>query len=51
VAAIALGALGRRHLVVPGMLNRITRFVMYRLAPRHAAVALTGKSTERMYGG
>jgi short-subunit dehydrogenase len=50
VAAIALGALGRRSLVVPGALNRIARFVLYRLASRQAAVAITGKSTARMYG-
>jgi len=50
VAAAALGALGRRSLVVPGALNRLARFVMYRLASRRAAVAITGKSTARMYG-
>jgi short-subunit dehydrogenase len=51
VVAAALSALGRRSLVVPGALNRFARFFMYRLVSRKAAVALTGKSTARMYGG
>ena len=51
VAAAALSALGRRSLVVPGALNRLARFFMYRLVSRRTAVALTGKSTARMYGG
>ena len=50
VAAIALGALGRRPLVVPGALNRVARFFMSRLVSRRAAVSLLGKSTARMYG-
>lgn len=50
VAAIALRALGRRRLVVPGVLNRFARFFMERLVSRRAAVSLLGKNTARMYG-
>jgi hypothetical protein len=50
VAAIALKALGRRPLVVPGTLNRLARFFMTRFVSRRAAVAVLGKSTARMYG-
>ncbi len=51
VALAALGALGRRHLVVPGALNRLARFFMGRFVSRSAAVTLLEKSTARMYGG
>lgn len=50
VAVTALGALGRRPLVVPGALNRFARFFMTRFVSRRAAVAMLGKSTARMYG-
>src|SRR5512147_2177244 len=38
VASVALGALGKKHLVVPGALNRVAQFVMGRFASRRAAV-------------
>jgi hypothetical protein len=50
VASIALAALGRRSLVVPGALNRFARFFMGRFVSRRAAVSLLEKSTARMYG-
>jgi uncharacterized protein len=50
VAAIALGALGRKHLVVPGTLNRMAQFFMGRFVSRRAAVLLLEKNTARMYG-
>jgi short-subunit dehydrogenase len=50
VASVALGALGRRHFVVPGVLNRLAQFFMTRFVSRRAAVTLLEKSTARMYG-
>lgn len=50
VASVALGALGRKHLVVPGALNRVAQFVMSRFVSRRAAVTLLEKSTASMYG-
>jgi len=50
VAAIAVGALGRRHLVVPGALNRAVQLVIGRFVPRGAAVAMLERNTARMYG-
>jgi short-subunit dehydrogenase len=49
VAAIALAALGRKPLVVPGALNRLARFFLGRCLSRRAAVSLMEKSTARMY--
>jgi len=51
VAQAALDALGRKHLVVPGTLNRFARFFMGRLVSRRRAVTLLEKNTARMYGG
>ena len=51
VAETALDALGRKHLVVPGTLNRFARFFMERLVSRRRVVALLEKNTARMYGG
>jgi uncharacterized protein len=50
VASVALGALGRKHLVVPGTLNRLAQFFMGRFVSRRAAVTLLEKSTASMYG-
>jgi short-subunit dehydrogenase len=50
VASVALGALGRKHLVVPGALNRLTQFLVSRFVSRRAAVMLLEKNTARMYG-
>jgi short-subunit dehydrogenase len=51
VARKALRGLGRKALVVPGLLNRIALFFMGRLLPRTAAVGLIARSTRAMYGG
>jgi len=51
VARAALRGLGRRSLVVPGLLNRLAMYVMGRLLPRSAAVRLIARSTRAMYGG
>jgi short-subunit dehydrogenase len=51
VARQALRGLGRKALVVPGLLNRIALFFMARLLPRAAAVGLIARSTRAMYGG
>jgi short-subunit dehydrogenase len=48
VARAGLRALGRKRLVVPGLLNRAAGLVM-RLLPRQAAVAMMGRNTGRMY--
>ena len=48
VARAALRALGRRRIVVPGLLNRAARALMG-LLPRQAAVAMMGRNTGRMY--
>jgi short-subunit dehydrogenase len=50
VASVALGALGKKHLVVPGGLNRVAQFFMSRFVSRRAAVTLLEKSTASMYG-
>lgn len=51
VASTAVRALGRRHLVVPGALNRAAQFFMGRFISRRRAVTLLEKNTARMYGG
>jgi short-subunit dehydrogenase len=51
VARAALRGLGRKSLVVPGLLNRLVMLVMGRLLPRSAAVRLIARSTRAMYGG
>jgi short-subunit dehydrogenase len=51
VAAAAVSALGRKHLVVPGALNRAAQFFMGRFVSRKMAVTLLERSTARMYGG
>jgi short-subunit dehydrogenase len=45
VAERTLDALGRGATVVPGAINRIARFVLGRVLPRRAAVALMAKNT------
>jgi short-subunit dehydrogenase len=50
VAQIAMGAMGRKHLVVPGALNRAAQFFMSRFVSRHAAVTMLERNTARMYG-
>jgi short-subunit dehydrogenase len=50
VASIALAALGRKRIVVPGALNRMAQFVMGHFVSRRAAVSMLEKNTARMYG-
>jgi short-subunit dehydrogenase len=49
VARDAIQALGRTPLVVPGTAGRLAHFVMSRLLPRKAAVAMMGRSTKALY--
>ncbi len=49
VARLAVSALGRKPLVVPGALNRLSQFFMGRLVPRRGAIALLGRNTGAMY--
>ena len=49
VAQEALGALGRRTVLVPGAKARVAQRLM-RLMPRGAAVATMASSTRAMYG-
>jgi hypothetical protein len=49
VAEQALRALGRKPLVVPGALNRLSYFLLSRLLPRGWAVRLLAASTGSMY--
>jgi hypothetical protein len=49
VARTALAGLGRKSLVVPGILNRLARLFMSRLVSRRGAITILGKSTGAMY--
>jgi uncharacterized protein len=49
VAAEALKALGKRTIVIPGTLNRISAFFM-RLIGRKNAVSIMSKAVEKLYG-
>lgn len=49
VAREALAALGRRPSMIPGAANRAAAFLMSRLLPRRAAVAIMGKTARAMY--
>lgn len=46
VAEETLAALGRGALIVPGRFNRFARFVLGRVLPRRAAIALMARSTK-----
>ncbi|MFP4484756.1 MAG: SDR family NAD(P)-dependent oxidoreductase [Spirochaetaceae bacterium] len=48
VVRAALAGLGRRAVVVPGVVNRLARFVMRRLLPSRAAVAIMASSTRQL---
>ncbi len=50
VAAEALSALGRKHVVIPGRRNRISHFVLNRLLPRRMAVRVMGRTMTKLYG-
>mgnify|MGYP006266365737 CR=1 FL=1 len=45
VARAALDGLGRKTVVVPGAVNRLARFLMRRLLPSRAAIAIMASST------
>ncbi len=48
VAERALDALGRGPVISPGATNRLARFVMGRLLPRRAQIAIMARSTETL---
>ena len=45
VAEKTLGALGKKPVIVPGLINKIGRFVFMRLISRKAAVTIMSKNT------
>lgn len=45
----ALDALGRQPYVIPGLINRLSAFVMRHLLPRRLAILLMGRTLRRMY--
>jgi hypothetical protein len=49
VAAAALGALGRRPLVIPGVANHLAAAALHRLLPRRVAINVLGSSLRAMY--
>jgi short-subunit dehydrogenase len=51
VAEQALAALGRGPTVVTGSLNKLAAFLLTRILPRRAAIALMGRATRRLYEG
>ena len=51
VVRAALRALGRKPVVIPGILTRAAHLLMSRLLPRRRAVAMMGRSTGNLYGG
>jgi short-subunit dehydrogenase len=51
VVRAGLRALGRKPVVIPGILTRAAHLFMSRLLPRRAAVAMMGRSTGSRYGG
>ncbi|MDZ4867238.1 MAG: SDR family NAD(P)-dependent oxidoreductase [Alphaproteobacteria bacterium] len=48
VANMALDALGRGPVVVPGAVNRVARFVLSRLLPRRTAIDIFARSTKEL---
>ncbi len=48
VARAALAGLGKRAVVVPGLMNRFARFVMRRLLSARAAIAIMASSTREL---
>ncbi|MCK6547943.1 SDR family NAD(P)-dependent oxidoreductase [Myxococcota bacterium] len=48
VAAATLDALGKAPTIVPGATNQLARFVLGRVLPRRAAIAIMAKSTEAL---
>lgn len=49
VVSETLRAIGRKPVVVPGLVNKITSFLVTRLLPRRTAVGLTSAGTRAMY--
>jgi uncharacterized protein len=50
VAREAIDSLGRKRVVIPSAMGKVARFMMGRLMPRGAAVAVMGGSTRGLYG-
>lgn len=50
VARQAIRALGRKRVLVPSAMGKVTRFMMGHLMPRAATVGMMGRSTRAMYG-
>ncbi len=49
VARLAVQALGRKRVLVPGLMGRMAHAMMSRLMPRAAAVSMMGRSTRALY--
>ncbi len=50
VARLAVRALGRKRVLVPGLMGQIAHAMMSRLMPRAATVSMMGRSTRALYG-
>lgn len=51
VVAAALGAIGRKPIVVPGLVNKAARFFMTRILPNRAALRIMAASTRDLSEG
>jgi uncharacterized protein len=49
VAREAIRGLGRKSIVIPGVLSKLARIMMGRILPRGAAVSMIGSNTRAMY--
>lgn len=49
VAAIALNRLGKDIIIIPGMTNKITYFLLTRILPRSISAALVNRTMKRTY--
>jgi short-subunit dehydrogenase len=49
VAAIALNRLGKDIIIIPGLSNRITYFLLTRILPRSISSALVNRTMSRTY--
>jgi hypothetical protein len=47
----ALDALGRGPTMIPGVFNRFASFLMRRLLPRRATIAIMGQQTKKLHAG
>jgi short-subunit dehydrogenase len=45
----ALGALGKRPVIVPGRMNRLAAFLMRRIVPRRVSISMMGRATRNLY--